>query len=588
MAQNVMEIDFAEAGDQSFAILVIMALYLLIPRSQRGIYYLSLLAIVHLIIVNAKLHAAIIQLCGTTMKEFRPEMDRAQHSHQPVTQEKPSSHPGQIQMTKKAADQNTRKSNKIAPEETTPRSSHPADPEAVHQAPKTDMSRLQDRVVVHLLPSNNSPSPVQVEESGASIRLHTNSSCRQLYWFGSRAFMSFLFQLGLMELSLALVLLFYGLIIDQTTFIANDNLAAIVSCILVDVFVLCYASLKVQPLAALVSSVGTIHPAKLVAEIKKMKIVLEEDYEEGLGGKLVMTCFGAGDSDSDEEEEGVKKSKVGAKRKGKHGPHMAFVLMLADQAGIVGQGAHAGSTTHTVPAIHSALMDLWLRKAKEFTSVKKAACLESHNEDEIHSFDGSGSLHGLPIVKAEPMGELKCKLSAIHEAFEEIDQSGDGLISHLELADMLRELGTRVTREEVEDMVLEIDGMGKSDGAIDFTEFILFLSFKFLDYDNDGFVDRVDVARSLQTLRKSEEGVDGLLEYCLSVMSEEEIDRASLQEEVKSHRISLACFIRRFRDVELVDETTGMPPKSIEKKKAKRGALGKISEAVVGLSIKKD
>ena len=112
MTQNVMEIDFAAAGDHSFAILLIMALYLLVPRSQRGIYYLSLLAIVHLIIVNAKLHAAVIQLCGTTIKEFQPEMDKAKISHFHAAQK--HAHPAQVQMT--AVAEKGQNKNKIMPE----------------------------------------------------------------------------------------------------------------------------------------------------------------------------------------------------------------------------------------------------------------------------------------------------------------------------------------------------------------------------------------------------------------------------------------------------------------------------------------
>ena len=572
MTQNVMEIDFAAAGDHSFAILLIMALYLLVPRSQRGIYYLSLLAIVHLIIVNAKLHAAVIQLCGTTIKEFQPEMDKAKISHFHAAQK--HAHPAQVQMT--AVAEKGQNKNKIMPE---PAPSHHQQLE-IKIDPPIDTSRLETRVVVHLLPSNqhqasspSSPSPPsptrRKEEEGSLIRLHTNSSCKGLFWLGSRGFLNFLFQLGLMELSLALVLLSFGLIVDSDKFINAENAAAVIACIVVDVFVLGYASLKVQPLAALVSSVGTLHPAKLVSEIKKMKIVSEEDYEDGLGGKLVMACFGAGEGDSDDEEEGGKTTKEGAKRKGKHGPHMSFVLLLADQAGIVGQGATNHSTGSSIPAIHTALMDLWIQKANQFKSVKQAAAL--NGEDRLQSFDENESRKG----QEETMGVLKCKLSAIHEAFEEIDQSGDGLISHVEIAGILRELGTRMTREEVEDMISEINGVEDpdADGAIDFTEFCLFLVFKFLDYDNDGFVDKVDLIRSLENLKKSvgeDRVADALLEYCLDCMEEEEMVRASSLSVIKSHRISLACFIRRFRGVELIDEATGVPPKSIEKRSAKR------------------
>lgn len=568
IAQNCMEIEFAEAGVQSFVILIVMALYLLIPRGERGIYYLSLLGLVTLGIVSAKLHAAVSQLCGTTLKEFRTEVELAR-GHLSANKEGQLVHPSHLKMN--ASSKFMRGSLKLGSLKVAPTPTQ----DAPQPTSAVDLHRLQTRVAVSLLPKKES-----VEE-GAGIAFYTNSNCKKLYWFGSPFFMGFLFQLGLMELSLALVLLMYGIILGGSSFLTGSDFALVIVCILVDTFVLTYASIKVQPLAAMVSTCGTLYPHRLVLSIKKMKIVSEEDYEEGIGGKLVMMCFGH-EEDSDDEEMGEASHKHGKKGLGGHGPHMQFVMMLADQAGILGTAAGRSRSMQNIPALHLHLIDLWIERALAWRAVKGAAKNTTTVAMTVESFNDH-----LTEKEDAPTNILKCKLSALYEAFEEIDVSGDGLISRVELANLLKELGTRATREEVEDMILEIDGVGNEDTGVSFKEFCLFLAFKFLDFDNDGFVDRVDMQRSLQNLQRAGDGdSDVMIDYCLECMSDDEKNRTSLTRgvgglQVPFNRVTLACFIRRFSDLILIDEKSGeefKPSKVLNKQKSK-GADAAIDRA---------
>ncbi|KAJ3133288.1 hypothetical protein HK100_004503 [Physocladia obscura] len=66
------------------------------------------------------------------------------------------------------------------------------------------------------------------------------------------------------------------------------------------------------------------------------------------------------------------------------------------------------------------------------------------------------------------------KQTELLNAFKVFDLDGDGFITHDELAHVLKNLGNKMTNEDIDDMLLAADVNG--DGVIDYTEFLHMMS----------------------------------------------------------------------------------------------------------------
>jgi len=101
----------------------------------------------------------------------------------------------------------------------------------------------------------------------------------------------------------------------------------------------------------------------------------------------------------------------------------------------------------------------------------------------------------------------------LEEAFTLFDRMGDGQIDAQELSNLLRSLGQNPKREEVQQLVLEMDI--DNSGGIDMEEFLLVMAkniregeekeelsetFAVLDKDQDTFISREDLATTMASL----------------------------------------------------------------------------------------
>ncbi len=167
-----------------------------------------------------------------------------------------------------------------------------------------------------------------------------------------------------------------------------------------------------------------------------------------MGGYMIKGCFGSGKLSSDEEEAGSSDQEEDLH-------HTEFIMMLADQAGVV--AAHGRKHLKSSGAVHDAMvhlytpfMEMWLKRANDWKG---------------------------QAVEARQGGySLNCDLSVLRKAFALIDTGGDGKISGLELSAVLKAMGTRATAGELENMVYEIDA--DHNNTISFEEFTLFVIFK--------------------------------------------------------------------------------------------------------------
>jgi Ca2+-binding EF-hand superfamily protein len=105
------------------------------------------------------------------------------------------------------------------------------------------------------------------------------------------------------------------------------------------------------------------------------------------------------------------------------------------------------------------------------------------------------------------------EISELRDAFLLFDQNGDGSITITELENVLKNLNMNPTKQELEDMLNEVD-IDKN-GTIDFDEFValmgqkfqnrdteeeLQLAFKVFDKNNDGFISHSELKLMMHNL----------------------------------------------------------------------------------------
>jgi calmodulin len=102
------------------------------------------------------------------------------------------------------------------------------------------------------------------------------------------------------------------------------------------------------------------------------------------------------------------------------------------------------------------------------------------------------------------------QIAEFREAFALFDKNGDGTIEANELYEVMKSINLSATKEEIDDMIREVDTDG--DGNISFDEFVVMMqkggdedaelreAFNVFDKDKNGFIDRDEIKDVLKTL----------------------------------------------------------------------------------------
>ncbi|KAG6498689.1 hypothetical protein ZIOFF_038411 [Zingiber officinale] len=108
-----------------------------------------------------------------------------------------------------------------------------------------------------------------------------------------------------------------------------------------------------------------------------------------------------------------------------------------------------------------------------------------------------------------------------HETFCLFDRDGDGCISLGELSTIINSLGLRPTKDELQEMISEVDADGS--GAIEFEEFLNLMesdseeelkeAFKVFDKDQNGFISKNELKNVMMSLgeKLTDEEVDQMI-----------------------------------------------------------------------------
>ncbi|KAL2663915.1 hypothetical protein AAZV13_02G129000 [Glycine max] len=115
------------------------------------------------------------------------------------------------------------------------------------------------------------------------------------------------------------------------------------------------------------------------------------------------------------------------------------------------------------------------------------------------------------------------QIAIFHEAFDVVDKDSDGFISVDELLSIVRSLEGNSTKEEIREMISEvdIDGNGRS---VNFENFLKIMgrtmkteelkdSFKVFDRDNDGYISATELRQVMVKLgeRLTDEEVEQMI-----------------------------------------------------------------------------
>ncbi|CAK8543507.1 unnamed protein product [Lathyrus sativus] len=117
------------------------------------------------------------------------------------------------------------------------------------------------------------------------------------------------------------------------------------------------------------------------------------------------------------------------------------------------------------------------------------------------------------------------QIAEIHEAFFLIDKNSDGFITEDELTTTIKSLGVNPTKEEIQNMVTEVDINGR--GSIAFEEFLNIMStkmkeniskelkdaFRVFDRDQDEYISAIELKDVMMRLgeRLTDEEVEQMI-----------------------------------------------------------------------------
>eukprot|EP00762_Andalucia_godoyi_P001532 ANDGO_00223.mRNA.1 Calmodulin-2 len=161
----------------------------------------------------------------------------------------------------------------------------------------------------------------------------------------------------------------------------------------------------------------------------------------------------------------------------------------------------------------------------------------------LHSSAQSiGTNHSSRVMTETEFAELE-------QAFALFDRDGDGCVSSVELATLLRSVGCAPTQVQVDRFVQRVDGERRT-GLIQFDEFVSFVeeqratldsdeeiiaAFKYLDKDNTGYVSAVDLRRILTSVG--------------DLLTQEEVDEMFKEAKIQGNLISFDEFLYCFRQI---------------------------------------
>ena len=128
-------------------------------------------------------------------------------------------------------------------------------------------------------------------------------------------------------------------------------------------------------------------------------------------------------------------------------------------------------------------------------------------------FKTQGSVQLAEIPGSKNKGLSEEQINEFKEVFKLFDTDGSGAISHIELGNVLRQLGQNPTDQELKNLVEEVDIDGS--GQIEFNEFVQMMGrmleedeenddfrepFDMFDTDGDGHISMMDIKRVINNL----------------------------------------------------------------------------------------
>ncbi|KAJ9534565.1 hypothetical protein QJQ45_022081, partial [Haematococcus lacustris] len=191
-------------------------------------------------------------------------------------------------------------------------------------------------------------------------------SCHQLFWWKNPHFLMYLFQLSFMENCLSLCLISYGLYSDHTSFLEKEGWQPVAFLVLFDFLLLFFSAWCLLPVYAIAQTVSTSHPRRLIKELKRSKLVDEEEteVENGVGGFLLRMCLCGHLA----PREGLEEPEAKALK------DVAFIAMLAAQAGVVTAKVHgmASCWASDVEPVFRSFATKWLEHARQWAASSPA------------------------------------------------------------------------------------------------------------------------------------------------------------------------------------------------------------------------
>ncbi|PIA15017.1 calmodulin [Coemansia reversa NRRL 1564] len=115
------------------------------------------------------------------------------------------------------------------------------------------------------------------------------------------------------------------------------------------------------------------------------------------------------------------------------------------------------------------------------------------------------------MAQKQQLSETEKRRIEYKEAFELFDTDGSGAISHKEMGELMRKMGHNPTKQEIQDMINEVDA--DNNGEIDFEEFVAMMelqrvttdaelreAFKVFDTDGDGTISIDELGQVMKSL----------------------------------------------------------------------------------------
>mmetsp|Transcript_34161 Transcript_34161/g.65263 ORF Transcript_34161/g.65263 Transcript_34161/m.65263 type:complete len:273 (+) Transcript_34161:347-1165(+) len=163
------------------------------------------------------------------------------------------------------------------------------------------------------------------------------------------------------------------------------------------------------------------------------------------------------------------------------------------------------------------------------------------DQDLIQVSRSGETLQVAALVESLPEDQL----AEFHECFETFDQDGSGTVDKHELSHILGSFGMKLTREELEEMIAEVDA--DASGDVDFPEFCAFMTWQMYSCGEEqqlrSIFECLDVD-SVGSLAKSH--LRYVIAHLVPSLSTEDIDR--MLDSMAGDRIDFRQFYNMFQE----------------------------------------